>query len=266
MNRNVAKNLLALSAALIAANAQAGVGSANLVPAPSFLFTIDAGNDGIDWNSQTAKVAITDLDGSNGNLFGEIASFTPSNQKFSLDYNLRFNPDPLLTGIVGITNLTNVTQVFTVNMLLPITPPVAAPSLYRGSITGKVLDGHLNGTFKDGTASLLDNTGNGIYAGRIDGASVLPLFGVSLTCSNSGCSSTTSDQSGGFPAFLTGGPAANTSIGTTLTFSLSAHDRVDFNTTFEITSPVPVPGAVWLFGSALGGVLTLRRRNASKGS
>ncbi|MGE0387847.1 MAG: VPLPA-CTERM sorting domain-containing protein [Gammaproteobacteria bacterium] len=89
--------------------------------------------------------------------------------------------------------------------------------------------------------------------------------GLPQECSN--CSASASDCIAGFGSFIGGRPALNSSIGTTLKFSLSAGDRVTFNTLFEVvsadTNPVPVPAAVWLLGSALLGLAGASRRRRS---
>jgi hypothetical protein len=178
-----------------------------------------------------------------------------------LSWNLQFDPDPFITGSVTLTNLTAVTQNFNLSFSLPVTPAIPGPSLYKGSITATVTDRN-----NSGSALIDDYTGNGIYAGLIDGTSILPLFAVSpLQCGpGAGCSATGSDYSAGFGSFIGGGPAVNSSIGTTLKFSLSAGDRVTFNTLFEVVAldanPVPVPAAVWLLGSAMIGLVGISRR------
>jgi hypothetical protein len=191
-----------------------------------------------------------------------------SSHLWDMDWNLQFNSDPLITGTVSVTNLTTATQNFTVNLFLPVSPAIAGPTDYRGRVSATVFDkSGTNGKGVVGLATLDDWTGDGIYSGLIDGSSVLPLFAFSpLQCgpSDPACSATSADYSAGWPGFTNGGPGVNSSIGTTLKFSLSAGDRVTFDTLFEVvpagTTPVPVPAAIWLLTSALFGMLGIARR------
>ena len=268
MKEVLVKRSLMLAGLLAATGAYAGTGGPVLSAAPLFDLSIDASGDGVgrDWSSLSSKQAITDVDGSAGNLFNQTVTFAPVSGPaaglFALDYNINFNPDPLLTGTIGVTNLSGVVQTFTINLSLPVTPALLAPTQYRGNISATVFDRSNNAL-----AALADVSGNGIYAGTIDNAvslPLLPLFGQDITCSSGAlCTASGSDQSTGFPAFLNGGPAVNTKIGTSLVFSLTPGDRATFNTTFEVqASPVPVPAAVWLLSSAVAGLGIVRRRVA----
>ena len=44
-----------------------------------------------------------------------------------------------------------------------------------------------------------------------------------------------------------------------MSFELTAGDTAEFTTNFEVT-PVPVPAAVWLFGSGLLGLIGVAKR------
>ena len=84
----------------------------------------------------------------------------------------------------------------------------------------------------------------------------MQLFASSLSCGGTGCSLALSPISDG-PLLHPAG--VSTDIGILLSFDLSAGDTVTFNTRFEVT-PVPVPAAIWLFGSGLLGLVGVARR------
>ena len=76
------------------------------------------------------------------------------------------------------------------------------------------------------------------------------------TCGGVGCSLSLSPVSDGPLSHPAG---VSSDIGILLDFALSAGDTVTFNTRFDVT-PVPVPAAVWLFGSGLLGLVGVARR------
>ena len=219
----------------------------------------------------SAGTTLIDLDGDAGNVWklkGDTSTSGSSGTGFTnwfMTWDLTFDPDPFINGNLSIRNLAAATRDFSVNLLLPVSP-LAAPTAYRGSISTLVEDFNNSGsaTFSEASSA----TQPGIYAGRTDGnmalslldlLDLLDLLATTLNCSGVGCNASTSETSLGHPSFLSPGPAVNSSIGTTLRFSLSAGDKVTFNTTFEVV-PVPVPAALPLLFSALGGLIAVGAR------
>ncbi|MBC7982696.1 MAG: hypothetical protein H7Y02_02470 [Candidatus Obscuribacterales bacterium] len=174
---------------------------------------------------------------------------------WQMDWDLTLKQDPFIVGTLTVTNLSAVARDFNITLGLPITPAFSS-SVYGGSLNATVTD--LNGNL---SASLSTSaTSASIYRGTIDGSPVLQLFAIGVSCSGSsaGCTASGSDQDG-LPGPTLLGPAVNTSIGTLLSFNLSAGDRVVFNTNFTVM-PVPLPAALPLFVSGFVGLFGLRRR------
>ena len=215
----------------------------------------------------SAGTTLIDVDGDAGNVWRLVGDTSTSGSggagfnNWFMTWDLTFDPDPFINGNLTIRNLAAATRDFSVNLLLPVTP-LAAPTAYRGSISTLVEDFNNSGsaTFSEAISA----TQPGIYAGRTDGnmaLSLLDLLATTLSCSGVGCNASTSETSLGHPSFLAPGPAVNTSIGTTLRFSLSAGDKVTFNTTFEVVpAPVPISAALPLLFSALGGLMAVGGR------
>lgn len=176
---------------------------------------------------------------------------------WELSWDLTIKQDPFINGSLTLTNLTTTTRNFSFALSLPVTPAFS-PSLFGGSISATLVDA--NG---DLSASLAPTSANpSVYRGTIDGITVLSLFAMNLGCSGSsaGCTASIGD-SDGLPGPTLAGPAVNSAIGTLLTFSLSAGDRVTFATNFTVEppSPVPLPAALPLLLSGVG-VFALKRR------
>jgi hypothetical protein len=191
-----------------------------------------------------------------GNAGGESSGW-------ELDWNLTVDYDPSINGSVTLTNFGTSAHNYVVMLDLPVSG--FSPSVFGGSLTATVFDA--NGDSVASVAPSTDsNASPGIYQGTIDGSTVLDLFGA-VSCSGSGphCSATlTTDD--GLPGPTIAGPAVNGHIGTVLMFSLSAGDRVSFNTNFtvEAASPVPLPASGWMLLAALGGMgyLVVSRRRS----
>lgn len=161
-------------------------------------------------------------------------------------WNLTADPDPFISGSFTVTNTSTMMQTFDITFGLPISP----------SFTNGYMTGSLSGSYFDadnsGSATLNLNTWDGL----IDGASQMSLFGFAGPCIGTGCSVTLGEITDG-PTLYSGD--VNSTIGIHMNFSLSAGDTVTFDTLFDVT-PVPVPAAVWLFGSGLLGLVGVARR------
>ena len=169
---------------------------------------------------------------------------------WSFAWGITVNPDPFIDASLTITNNTSITKHFDLLFTLPV----------GSSFSSGQMSGSLTSSFKDfnsdGTASLNNIDWNGL----IDGANAMSLFGGSFSCGGPGCIFNIGTVSDG-P--LSSGPV-NTSIGTHLVFDLSAGDQASFTSHFEVVpTVVPVPAAVWLFGSGLFGLGALARRRRS---
>lgn len=157
---------------------------------------------------------------------------------WAFEWDITVNPDPLISAMFAITNNTASTKHFDLLFTLPVGSPFGTPAVKSGSLAAGFQDLNNSGSV---TLSNID------WDGRIDGSDAMSLFSGDFSCGGAGCIGSI------FP--VTGGPdpssGVNTSIGIHLAFDLTAGDKATFNTFFEVV-PVPVPAAVWLFGTGVG--------------
>lgn len=238
--RKLAAAVATAALVAIAPSAFAGAGDP-IVPSVNPWLSVNSSGDLLPSNDNN--------DGSNE--FSYTGTSTTSGQ-FAVNWDLVVNPDPYITGALTITNLSTSALNFTVSLMLPVTPAFSS-GLMGGSIDATVFDHNNNGT---ATLRPQTNDSTPIYFGRIDGVNELLMFAQVVTCGGAGCSGNSGESQ--MPPSI---PVTNidTNIGTQLKFNLSAGDRVTFATHFEVL-PVPVPGAAWLMGSALLGLVGARRR------
>jgi len=192
------------------------------------------------------------------------------------NWELTYDPDPFLYAQFSITNASAFDKSFQLGANLLIDPQFSGSVFYGGSINATVFD-HDN----SGSANLsFNNDGlNGIYKGGINGSvgvSALDLLvGSEIECFSSGCSAFAEDTQGlagntvitspphthnGINGMLLGSlTGANDELDIDLDFILSAGDKATFKVYYEV-APVPLPAAIWLFGSAFAGILGLSRR------
>lgn len=161
-------------------------------------------------------------------------------------WSLMADPDPFISGSFSVTNTSAMMQTFDITFGLPI-----SPSFTNGYMTGSLSGSYVDAN-NDGSATLNLNAWDGL----IDGSSKMNLFGFAGPCSGTGCSVSIAEVTQN-SIFYTGD--ANSTIGIHMNFALSAGDSVTFDTLFDVT-PVPVPAAVWLFGSGLIGLAGFARR------
>jgi hypothetical protein len=109
-----------------------------------------------------------------------------------------------------------------------------------------------------------NTSGNAIYTALIDGAPYQTLLNnpFSLTVPVLGDTASIGPASFGLPPNSQPGPAITSTIGIRMEFDLTPGDSVSFTSRFEV-QPVPVPAAVWLFGSGLLGLMGIARKKAT---
>jgi hypothetical protein len=167
---------------------------------------------------------------------------------WTFEWDITVNPDPLISAMFAITNNTASTQHFDILFTLPVGSPFGTPAVKSGSLAAGFQDLNNSGSV---TLSNID------WDGRIDGSDAMSLFSGDFSCGGAGCSGNIFPVSDG-PLSSTG---VNTSIGIHLAFDLTAGDKATFDTFFEVEPVVvPIPAAVWLFGSGLLGLAALARR------
>jgi len=210
------------------------------------------------WTS-TASAAMVDVTldaGTSEIVLGQVDTAVPGVVTFtgssvldvgSLVWTVNADPDPFVELEVEFTSNTTDTINFGVNL-----PSIALP----GPI---VKSGSLAANFSDADGSGGATFGVINWDGLIDGVVALDLFSGSFSCSGGpGCSGSIAPVSAG-PINHPNGVIND--IGINLDVSLTPGDFVRFSTRFEVLpQPVPVPAAVWLFGSGLIGLAGVARR------
>lgn len=173
-------------------------------------------------------------------------------------WNVFVDADPVINGIIAVTNLGAVTQQFTLLFTLPIAPAIPGGTVIGGSIQGGATDNNGNGVTLSSAGP-----GTAFYTARIDGADVQSLYldAQSFSTAAPFGSINVPALSFGAPIPSQAGPAALVNIGIRLDFLLTPGDSASFTSNFVVQPQVvPVPAAVWLFGSALGIMGWVRRK------
>jgi len=185
---------------------------------------------------------------------GEEASYEGMQNRpnWTFEWDLMGDPDPFITGSVSMVNNSGATQTFLIDISIPISPALAAPTLMGGSIQG--------GMTVDNTPGELSSVGDSIYRALIDGAEVgepAKLFDDPTTTGlvGAGLSPSLGSESFGTPIPSAPGPAVSSSIGIRFEFSLTPGDRATFTASFFV---IPAPGAAGVF--AIAGLVGVRRR------
>jgi len=169
---------------------------------------------------------------------------------WNYSWRVMADPDPFIDAVFSVKNMSLSTQTFTINFGLGVSPVFT-----NGNMSGDLTAG-FEDTSGDGSVTFSVDS----WFGQINGADVMPLSTAAFApviCSGTGCTGSFSTADGPLP--YTG---TVNDIGLALSFTLSAGDTASFDTRFEV-APVPVPAAVWLFGSGLLGLAGVARRKAA---
>jgi hypothetical protein len=165
-------------------------------------------------------------------------------------WSLSMDSDPFVTNNFTITNTSGSTQTYTLGTTIGITPAIPIGAM-QGSIGFTLTDNNSNG-------ATLATSGVSIYQGEIDGNVARTLWNPT-TSFTAPFASTSSSTYFGFPTREAAPESIDSDIGILITFSLTNGDSASFTSNFDVV-PVPVPAAVWLFGSGLLGLFGLSRR------
>jgi hypothetical protein len=166
------------------------------------------------------------------------------------NWSLSMDSDPFVTNNFTITNTSGSTQTYILGTTIGITPAIPIGAM-QGSIGFTLTDNNSNG-------ATLATSGISIYQGTIDGNVARTLWDPSISFT-APFASTSSSTYFGFPTREAAPESIDSNIGILITFSLTSGDSVAFTSNFDVV-PVPVPAAVWLFGSGLLGLFGVSRR------
>lgn len=169
-------------------------------------------------------------------------------QHWGVNWNVSGNEDPFVTNFFTVTNNQSFTDLFTLTVTLPISA-LGPTTINLGSISGTVTDNNNNNAF------VTAPTGGSIYTALIDGSSVHTLMSDPFSEDAGGAMLTGPVGPAAFGP--TGGPAAASTIGITVSFLLSPGDSASFTAFFS----VEVPGPAGLPLIALFGLVGRRRRS-----
>jgi hypothetical protein len=207
-----------------------------------------------DLTTTTVTDSAESVAGQDGTFNNVVVEGTNTTGLWDAQWQWMGNSDPFVTNNFTLTNLSGSTQTFTITSTIGIVP-IGPASLTSGSIDGSITD---NPTYGGATISTV--SGNALYTALIDGSDYLTLLDDLYSVTVPGSSGGSADVG---PASFTNqlGPAITSDIGIRIQFSLTAGDSVSFTSVFSVEeTAVPVPAAVWLFGSGLIGLVGIARR------
>jgi len=209
-----------------------------------------------DLTTTTVNDAGEAVAGSDGTFASGEVTGTSLTGLWDAQWDWTFNPDPFVTNNFTLTNLSGSTQTFTITSIANILP-IGPASLTSGSIDGSITDIPLYGGATISTVS-----GNALYTALIDGSTYQTLLDDPFSVTVPGSSGGSADVG---PASFSNllGPAITNDIGIRIQFSLTPGDSVSFTSVFSVAA-VPVPAAIWLFGSGLVGLIVIARTRSRK--
>ncbi len=172
------------------------------------------------------------------------------------------NLDPFVNFGIGFVDL-GAASIFSAAFSTPIAPTITGMASYTLDLAGSFSNGSpndggsLSGVVAPNTFGILDAVINPV--GPAAGWAAFTGIGTSALFPSGGSSTYGPFAAAGpFDCSLVGGC---TGMGVRLAFLGSGGaDAYSFTGRFEIVEAVPVPAAVWMFGSALGVLGALRRR------
>jgi len=179
--------------------------------------------------------------------------------RWSIDWQIQADPDPFLHTTFTIQNLLPTAQDFTLNTVLPISPPITIGTLTGGSFSGTLLDTGAGGAE---VSTLLGGSPPPMYMAQIDGSDFHSLMDApqSFTAISHGTTGFGPDEFGAPIPSLPGPQNVLTDIAIEVNGRLSGGDMAVLVATF-VVEPVPEPATIGLLGiSGLG--LLLRRKRA----
>ncbi len=166
------------------------------------------------------------------------------------------NLDPFLNFAVGFVD-SGAASIFTVVFSSPIAPTITGLANYTLDLAGSFSNGSPN---NGGSLAMAAPNTLGVLEAQLNGTSI---DGIGTAASFAALVSSVYGPFGSSGTFDCSGLGGCTTMSTRLAFLGSGgSDAYSYTGRFEITA-VPVPAAVWLFGSALGLMGVMRRKLAS---
>jgi len=213
--------------------AVAQTASASIIGLPAFELALTSSGHA----TETLSGSNLGLASTNNGNFTANGTHTSLSGDADYTWSLLLDPDPTIGGTFSFTNLLSTAKDYDLNFMLPVGMGFS-PAVVNGHFAGAVADANGNGN------AYLNNVS---WLSLVDGVSVMSAGPTSFACATINC---TSVQPTTYLDPLNYLPGVSTSISTNVSFTLSAGDRVTFNTYFDV-APVPEPGTLMLLAGAL---------------